>query len=322
MLDSHEISQRDYIEFLDRARHFYENVIAALLKTLPLKNKILRDLQVLRPNSKTEESSVEALRRLAASIKLFPQADIDELIDEWKLFKSESLPMGSSPEEEDQQDQSDPEISDDDMNDEANHRIDDFWSKVFHLKDNTGCQKYPKITLFMKIALTFSHGNADVERSFSENNLILTSQRTKMSDATLNGYKATSSYMKTYESKPGKLPITTRILKAVSGARSRYMTRIAEERRMRNAQIQQEKEKTESSKSELLNKTREAKANIAEGVNMKKEGMELLKKAIQSKDFNKVSAANALLERSNELVQRGEKRMKEVEESQAKKKKK
>ena len=179
-----------------------------------------------------------------------------------------------------------------------------------------------KDKLFMKIALTFSHGNADVERSFSENNLILTSQRTKMSDATLNGYKATSSYMKTYESKPGKLPITTRILKAVSGARSRYMTRIAEERRMRNAQIQQEKEKTESSKSELLNKTREAKANIAEGVNMKKEGMELLKKAIQSKDFNKVSAANALLERSNELVQRGEKRMKEVEESQAKKKKK
>ena len=68
-------------------------------------------------------------------------------------------------------------------------------------------QKFLK-SLFVNIGMTFALGNADVERTFSENKRILESKRTKMSDATLNAYKATSSLMTNFDKKLEDLPIS------------------------------------------------------------------------------------------------------------------
>ena len=47
-----------------------------------------------------------------------------------------------------------------------------------------------------------------------------------MSDATLNGLRQTSSFMKNFDSKPDSLPINQSILQAVRNSRSNYHRRM------------------------------------------------------------------------------------------------
>lgn len=81
LLSSGKISQRDYLEFYSRCHMFYSCCVVRLLKTLPLKNKILRDLQVLHPFSRSVDWSTAAIRRLADAIKLMPREKIVFLPD-------------------------------------------------------------------------------------------------------------------------------------------------------------------------------------------------------------------------------------------------
>ena len=60
-------------------------------------------------------------------------------------------------------------------------------------------------------------------------------------------------------------------------------------------------------------KKRRARCDNQKAVDLHKEAMGLLQRGIQTKDFNKVSAANAILEHSNDLYKTGEKRKSEAE---------
>lgn len=53
-----------------------------------------------------------------------------------------------------------------------NKRVGGCWAKIFTLKTETCEQKYP-LLLVVKAILSLPNGNADVERGFSENNLLL-----------------------------------------------------------------------------------------------------------------------------------------------------
>ena len=79
------------------------------------------------------------------------------------------------------------------------------------------------------MCLTLSHGNADVERSISENKLVVNHLRIRMSDATINGYRTTASFMQKYENRPEQLPIYIGVLKAVRNAKANYNQRIEAE---------------------------------------------------------------------------------------------
>ena len=98
----------------------------------------------------------------------------------------------------------DSEESDDEKENEAEvdaddgQRIEVYWRKIFRIKSSNGTCKYPCVSKLVKLCLTLSHGYADVERSFSQNKLLLTSKRTKMTDAAINGHRATSSVMKKF----------------------------------------------------------------------------------------------------------------------------
>ena len=52
-------------------------------------------------------------------------------------------------------------------------RVDDYGHKVESFLNITGCPKYPNMKV-AKSALILTHGNADVERSFSESSKSIT----------------------------------------------------------------------------------------------------------------------------------------------------
>ncbi|CAF2091876.1 unnamed protein product [Rotaria magnacalcarata] len=69
------------------------------------------------------------------------------------------------------------------------------------------------------------HGNADVERGFSENAALITDDRSSLtlSDISINGLRATKDAVKFYgQGKVHKVPICKGLLDNVEEAHSRY----------------------------------------------------------------------------------------------------
>jgi hypothetical protein len=45
-------------------------------------------------------------------------------------------------------------------------RVDCYWNKIFNLTNEVGEKIYPELPIVIKVALSLSHGNADIERRF------------------------------------------------------------------------------------------------------------------------------------------------------------
>ncbi len=169
-----ELTAEDITLFYSKTNLFFKSAIGKLLKTLPIKNTVLRDLQVIHPLARHDAGNgSDAVRRLGASIKIFPQENIDQATDELKVYcfddKVDEIKFVEYYEEGE-----DPNVA---SASREVTQIDKFWAKVIQIKSLSGDRKYPNLGLLMKICLTLSHGQAAIERSFSENKLVLTDMR-------------------------------------------------------------------------------------------------------------------------------------------------
>ena len=147
----------------------------------------------------------------------------------------------------------------------------------------------------MKMCMTLSHGQASVERSFSENKLVVTDGRTRLSEVTLHGLRMTSSFVKRYDNKPERIPINSRMLNAVCNARANYFKRMQAQKSSNEASAQLV---APVSTTSLVDVRRREDATA-----MQAEGMKMLQDGIAKKDMSKVSAANVLLSKSSEMLQ-------------------
>lgn len=60
-----------------------------------------------------------------------------------------------------------------------------YWSSIFALKTASN-MRYPEIEKVVQAALALAHGSADVERGFSKSGLLLTEDKSNMSERMLN----------------------------------------------------------------------------------------------------------------------------------------
>ena len=79
-------------------------------------------------------------------------------------------------------------------------------------------------------ALTLNHGNADVERRFSKNKLLLTSHRTRLDMPAINGLRMVSSYVSKYRSEPHRLPFSKDVANSIRSSHASYEERKKKER--------------------------------------------------------------------------------------------
>ena len=77
------------------------------------------------------------------------------------------------------------------------------------------------------------HGNSDVERGISVNSRMLTNERNKLSEVTINGLRATKDMIKFSDPqlhRPERFPVTKKLLNSVRSAHSAYRQKCEEER--------------------------------------------------------------------------------------------
>ena len=72
-------------------------------------------------------------------------------------------------------------------------RVDHYWRRIFKLQKTNGNSRYPLLTRIVKTALVLPHGNSDVERGISVNSRMLTNERNKLFEVTINRLRATKT---------------------------------------------------------------------------------------------------------------------------------
>ena len=117
-------------------------------------------------------------------------------------------------------------------------RLDHYWRKVDDLKDAMG-----DVMKVVKTALVPGHGNAEVERGFSESGKSVTDERVRLSEASINGIRATTDGLKAFIG-PGAVPVTKQLPQMGRSAHAHNVTRLEKEH----------KEKEEAQKQLTLHK--------------------------------------------------------------------
>lgn len=175
--------------FYQDVKKVYQTMAIYLKKNLPLKNMLLRDLQVLGPSSRADQSSGDRVLRVARAVPdLLNDREIDNVQNEWLLYSVESIDQSWLIKDQ---------HSDSNGNNHIDyHPIDYYWNNIFSIKTTNGVPKYSTLAKLIKNILIITHGNADVERGFSINSNIVTDNRSSLSESSVNGLRLLSDAVK------------------------------------------------------------------------------------------------------------------------------
>ncbi|CAF0889999.1 unnamed protein product [Didymodactylos carnosus] len=284
-------------QFFVDVRSFYCKITKELIRTLPLKNKLLKDLKCIQPSMRNEDESSSCYLRLARSMpQLTSTTDIDRLKYEWISYTLETIPNEWIVKSK---------FTDDyDLAHVVYHSMDYYWNKVFLLTDELGVPKYNTTAKLVKCLLSLSHGNADVERGVSENRNIISDDRSLLNQASINGLRTTSSAVRLYgDGQPHKMPISKLLLSVVSNSSVNYQKYLEQQKKILHdvAQSNKNNEKKDivEKETDLLDVQKLLQQQFDNAQKYLHEGNERLKHAIQNRDFNEVDIAQMFIENSN-----------------------
>ena len=186
----------------------------------------------------------------------------------------------------------------------------------------------------VKTALILGHGNAEVERGFSESGKSVTDDRVRLSEASINGIRATTDGLKAFKG-PGSVPITKQLLQLGRSAHAHHVLHLDKDKKEkeevqkqltlqkeRAAQMEAQKQQLAKEKKDLNSKEKQLERQEAaqqecmeDGNTILKEPNAKLRAAMRHKDFKEVSVAQAMIEAS-EKISSANKAMQQTREQQ------
>ena len=90
-------------------------------------------------------------------------------------------------------------------------------------------KKYDILAKLVKAILCLAHGNAEVEKSLSENKKVLTKERTLQSDNSINGLTTVKDAVRIQGVAVSKMPVMKVLIMFGQLARTKYKRRIEDE---------------------------------------------------------------------------------------------
>lgn len=297
-----ETCEKDKLQFLNSARNHYIEACKYVITKGPISNPFIKHFRFLKPSEILKQSSAMDLSTVARVLPL--NVPSDRLNDEWKLFQLEDHSKA-----------------------EIDIPVDQYWSQFLNKQHVTGGGlKYPNLSKVIKCSLCLSHGNAHVERGFSVSGNILTEERSKMSERTLNAYITVKDALKLYNNKPELVPMTRKLITLAQNACKSYTSFLEERKRQEANKKKEEEERNEEKKrkAEVLKEIEDGKKSIEvkekelkekmkkEEQNQKvankvfKEASNRLQNALDKKDLDEMNIANAMLAGYSKMQKEGE----------------
>ncbi|CAM4967600.1 unnamed protein product [Rotaria socialis] len=291
------LTQQEREDFFKDIRNIYHGISKYFKLNLPLKNSFIRDLQILHPSMKNAQDVDQIIRVARGVPDLLIDNEIDYLRNEWLAYCIEVI---------------DPKwIIKNKQTDSSGHehityhRIDFYWNNIFEITTTNGRPKYPVLTKLIKNILIISHGNADVERGFSINENIISSNRSSLSQLSINSLRTTYDTVKNSNGVYShNVPIHKELIKAAQSSFSFFneelsIIKAAEER------IRKEKEEKENAskiyqevleqEEELLMTQKDLQKQQQEANLIIADGSARLQLAIKKKDSLDIERATILI---------------------------
>ncbi|CAF4482456.1 unnamed protein product [Rotaria sp. Silwood2] len=103
---------------------------------------------------------------------LLSDDDLDQLNSEWRLYVNETIPNEWYEHNS---------VGVDSQEIIKYRPVDYYWKHIFAMKNSSGGTKFLILSKLVKSILSLSHGNADVERGFSENASLVSDDRSSLS---------------------------------------------------------------------------------------------------------------------------------------------
>lgn len=294
------------LTFLNQAQKRLVAACDHLLKKSALKNDIIKSCTCLQPEERKKAHSVKRIADLARALPI--DIDIDLLQGEWRLSQYEKDELKSV-------------------------RVDQYWSQFFDLKNSQNETKYPNVARVVKLALCLLHGNAEVERGFSDSARYLTDDRALMSERTLNAAMTVKSGMKKYFNKPQFVPANKELLNLSRNACSSYKTYLEDEKKRKKEEIEKNeadrikkakeeelKEKMNKERSNITNdekklvelkKNHNSKRKIEE--KLSSEANKKLKIGLEKKSLTEIEVAQALFQGVTKVRKEADKQQKTLD---------
>lgn len=182
---------------------------------------------------------------------------------------------------------------------------------MFERKNVENQAKYPLLTKLVKALLSLPHGNADVERGFSQNSRVL-HDRSSLSLESINGIRHTLSFAQRYGSDPCKFEIGRDVVKAVRNASKRYSERMEQEKQALK-RLRTDAEQSTPSESEA-----DTQNDAVDAERMLKNAELLIERGMKQKNFGDIQSGQVLLMQAREKMAASVKRLESVNKAKKK----
>lgn len=271
---------------LNVRQHFIAAGMHILQKT-SYSNGIVKSLRYLSPSHILRPESGEEILKVA---RMLPFPISSTATDEWSLVKAF--------------------VQAEKLN-KFKGRLDDFWNKIFDLKEVYESPKFPTVTKIVKCLMSLTHGSADIERDFSSSGKVLTPDKAKMSVRTLNArLNIKCGLKKFFQNSVVTVPIDKQF---VNSARYAYQNYSAHMEKCREEEKQKEEQKELDEQKQIENK------RIFEKITSGKSEIEKLEAILKEKIKSQPDNASKLLSEANERLKHAitKKNMSEITLAQA-----
>ncbi|CAF1484038.1 unnamed protein product [Rotaria sordida] len=288
-----EIYSRFFSRFIDTRW-----VEKELIKSLPINNDFLRHLQCFQPSARKEQSSRTSIMYVARNLPhLLTNEEVDRVGAEWHVYEMADIPEDWI------------KTSTNSLNNVVEYiPIDKYWYHVFSTPTTIETPQYVTLTKLVKCLLSLSHGNSDVERSFSQNNHLVSDERSSLNEASINGLRATNAGVKFFGGgKVHMVPATAALLSNVQEAHSRYIKDNEEQQKLiKNIDVvngkrgsDAEHERLGEKEIELLNEQKNLQQELMNATKMLEERSTRLATALSNKTLDDVGTAEVLVTAAN-----------------------
>ena len=265
---------------------FFSKSTEYIQDRLPYRNTLLKALPCLHPDMRQQPSSDSKVATVAANLPCCEENELPLVVDEWKIYRELEIPQSWVTEK-------------DKKGNEQPVRVDKYWANIFGLTTAAGRPRFTVLPKVVKCALTLSHGNADTERSLSQNKKILTKERTSMQKSTLIWVRLTKDAVGASGGQAVDVKITKELLSHCKSAHQEYKKFVTEQQRKER----EEKQKKEKEHEKQRQAEEEEKATLEKVKSLKNENKDI---------DNKIEEAEGQLTRLDGLSVEANKRMTEA----------
>ena len=148
--------------------------------------------------------------------RLLVSVGIDSLSDEWNLYQLDDISLEFFKTKV---------FNENGKEILLKERVDHYWRRIEIMKIAVGDLEYPLIIKVVKAALSLAHGNAEVERGFSESAKNVTKDRVLLSEASVNAIQSTKDGLESVNNQPYTVPMTKEFIQFGRSAHYTFMTR-------------------------------------------------------------------------------------------------